>query len=67
MHLLWGGVKEFADGSLGSQTALFSQPYVQEESKAVTSGVRTIEKAYLAELVRQADAEGLQVIISPES
>lgn len=26
-RLFWGGVKEFADGSLGSRTALMHEPY----------------------------------------
>ncbi|GAX75631.1 hypothetical protein CEUSTIGMA_g3075.t1 [Chlamydomonas eustigma] len=32
-RLFWGGVKEFADGSLGSCTALMHEPYLGDECK----------------------------------
>lgn len=38
--LLWGGVKEFADGSLGSSTALFWEPYL-DASPANSSTLTT--------------------------
>mmetsp|Transcript_46271 Transcript_46271/g.148133 ORF Transcript_46271/g.148133 Transcript_46271/m.148133 type:complete len:522 (+) Transcript_46271:101-1666(+) len=37
-RLSWGGLKEFADGSLGSRTALFREPYSDAPD---TSGLRT--------------------------
>ncbi|KAL4431236.1 hypothetical protein ABPG75_006492 [Micractinium tetrahymenae] len=58
--LFWGGVKEFADGSLGSRTALFHQPYADQPG---SSGTRTIELAALRRLVADADAAGLQVAV----
>ena len=64
MHVFWGGLKEFADGSLGSRTALFHEPYVQAEGEDSTSGVRTIEKAVLTGMAVSADQAGLQVRFS---
>jgi predicted amidohydrolase YtcJ len=56
-----GGVKGYADGSLGSSTALFFAPY-SDDSK--TSGVYASEAIPLEKLegrVAAADAAGLQV------
>ncbi|KAL4419238.1 hypothetical protein ABPG77_001176 [Micractinium sp. CCAP 211/92] len=58
--LFWGGVKEFADGSLGSRTALFHQPYADQPG---SSGTRTIELDTLRQLVADADGAGLQVAV----
>ena len=57
MH--WGGLKDFADGSLGSQTALMHQPYANDPS---SRGVRLTAKETLADLATAADMTGLQVI-----
>lgn len=59
-YLFWGGLKEFADGSLGSSTALFHEPYVGSEGQ---EGVRNIATAKLQKLVQDADQAGLQVAI----
>lgn len=56
-----GGVKGYVDGSLGSSTALFYEPYSDDPK---TSGVYASEAIPLAKLearVAAADAAGLQV------
>jgi hypothetical protein len=57
-RLFWGGVKEFADGSLGSRTALMWEPYSDDPG---SSGTRTVDMAQLRERAVKADAAGLQV------
>src|SRR5712691_8693694 len=58
-----GGLKGFADGSLGSTTALFFEPYLDAPK---TSGIPSDEmfpEGAMLERVRGADRAGLQVII----
>src|SRR6266496_1891343 len=58
-----GGLKGFADGSLGSTTALFFEPYLDAPN---TSGIPSDEmfpEGAMLERVRGADHAGLQVII----
>ncbi len=58
-----GGLKGFADGSLGSTTALFFEPYLDAPN---TSGIPSDEmfpEGAMLERVRGADRAGLQVII----
>ena len=58
-----GGLKGFADGSLGSTTALFFQPYNDAPN---TSGIPSDEmfpEGAMLERVRGADRAGLQAII----
>jgi len=58
-----GGLKGFADGSLGSTTALFFKPYLDAPN---TSGIPADEmfpEGAMLERVRGADRAGLQVII----
>lgn len=62
-HVFWGGVKEFADGSLGARTALFFEPYTQEPDQPVTSGVRNIPLEELKDLAARADSADLQIAI----
>lgn len=57
-HLHWGGLKAFADGSLGSHTALMKEPYTDDPS---TNGIRLKPYLELEQLVQTADATGLQV------
>src|SRR5438477_9156006 len=58
-----GGLKGFADGSLGSTTALFFEPYLDApNTSGIPSGEMFPEGAML-ERVRGADRAGLQVII----
>src|SRR5262249_32379076 len=58
-----GGLKGFADGSLGSTTALFFKPYLDAPN---TSGIPSDEmfpEGAMLERVSGADRAGLQVII----
>jgi predicted amidohydrolase YtcJ len=58
-----GGLKGFADGSLGSTTALFFEPYNDAPStRGLLGGEMQPEGAMLAR-VRAADRAGLQVMI----
>lgn len=59
-RLWWGGLKAFVDGSLGSTTAWFYDPYDDEPE---TSGLMTTDTAQLRGWVRSADAAGLHVIV----
>jgi predicted amidohydrolase YtcJ len=58
-----GGLKGFSDGSLGSTTALFYEPYRDEPS---TSGIATDEmylEGAMLDRVLGADRAGLQIMI----
>jgi len=59
-QLWWGGLKGFVDGSLGSTTAWFYDPYADDPS---TSGLLTTDTASLRRWVLAGDEAGLQVII----
>jgi predicted amidohydrolase YtcJ len=62
-YLHIGGVKGFADGSLGSTTALFFQPYLDSPN---TSGIPSAELVHPEKMARNiegADAAGLQIAI----
>ncbi len=62
-YLHIGGVKGFADGSLGSTTALFFQPYLDAPQ---TSGIASAELANPEQMwsnIQHADAAGLQIAI----
>ncbi|HEY6987621.1 MAG TPA: amidohydrolase [Bryobacteraceae bacterium] len=62
-YLHIGGVKGFADGSLGSTTALFFAPYLDSPN---SSGIPSAELANPAQMwsdIEQADAAGLQIAI----
>jgi predicted amidohydrolase YtcJ len=54
------GVKGFVDGSLGSMTAFFSDPYQADPGNR---GLRVTDPSDLARCVRGADAAGLQVAV----
>ena len=54
----WGGVKGLADGSLGSRTAKFYEPYSDAPSER---GIWIIGRDKMRELVGEADRHGLQV------
>ncbi len=58
--LRWGGVKGFVDGSLGSTTAWFYEPFTDAPS---TSGLTMVEPKDLAERIEGADRAGLHVAI----
>jgi len=55
-----GGVKGYMDGSLGSTTALFYQPYQDDPS---TSGVLTTPEDSMRAWIGGADSAGLQVVV----
>ncbi|GMN51481.1 hypothetical protein TIFTF001_020637 [Ficus carica] len=55
-----GGVKAFADGSLGSRSALFYEPYVDEPQNY---GVQTMDYEKLINMTMASDSSGLQVAI----
>jgi predicted amidohydrolase YtcJ len=55
-----GLLKEYADGTLGSRTALLLEPYSDEPT---TRGLRRIPPEELDRLVATADAAGLQVAV----
>jgi len=55
-----GGVKGFMDGSLGSSTALFFEPYTQDPS---TCGLAVVDYATMKEYILRADKAGFQVTI----
>jgi predicted amidohydrolase YtcJ len=59
-RLFWGGVKAFVDGSLGSTTAWFYEPYDDEPS---TAGLMVTDTATLRQSIMAADAAGLHVIV----
>ena len=58
-RLFWGGVKAFVDGSLGSTTAWFNEPYADEPE---TAGLIVSDTAELRSAIHVSDAAGLQVI-----
>lgn len=58
--LRWGGVKGFADGSLGSTTAWFYQPYLDAPN---TSGLTVTDTVLLRKWILAADSAGLHVAI----
>jgi predicted amidohydrolase YtcJ len=55
-----GGVKLFADGSMGSGTAVFFEPYADDPS---TRGLLIQEPAALEKAMFDADAAGLQLAV----
>ena len=54
----WGGCKAVFDGSLGSRTALFYEPYLDEPG---TRGIVVSDPADLRRLIEGADKAGIQV------
>lgn len=59
-RLRWGGLKGFVDGSLGSTTAWFYQPY---DDAPDTRGLVVVDTLRLAQLITAADAAGLHVVV----
>jgi predicted amidohydrolase YtcJ len=58
--LRWGGLKGFVDGSLGSTTAWFHEPYHDEPSHR---GLLVTDSAELRRWITGADAAGLHVAV----
>lgn len=59
-RLFWGGVKGFVDGSLGSTTAWFYDPYDDDPS---TTGLMVTDTNELRTSIIGADAAGLHLIV----
>jgi hypothetical protein len=58
-----GGLKAFADGSLGSTTALFFEPYADAPQTAGLAADEMIPQSKLLEHILGADRAGLQVAV----
>ncbi len=58
-----GGLKGFADGSLGSTTALFYEPYSDAPSTSGIPAKEMIPASAMLERIRGADRAGLQVMV----
>lgn len=58
-----GGLKGFADGSLGSTTAFFYEPYNDAPDTHGLAGDEMFPEGKMFERVRSADRAGLQVMI----
>jgi predicted amidohydrolase YtcJ len=56
--LRWGGLKGFMDGSLGSTTAAFFEPYLDAPN---TRGLLVTDSATMRDWILSADSAGLQV------
>jgi predicted amidohydrolase YtcJ len=59
-YVWWGGLKGFVDGSLGSTTALFYDPYLDDPT---TSGLLVNDTTALRQHILAADAAGLHLAI----
>ncbi|KAG9459636.1 hypothetical protein H6P81_004144 [Aristolochia fimbriata] len=55
-----GGAKAFSDGSLGSNSALFYEPYVDEPQN---NGLQLTDKDWLLEMMMTLDKLGLQIAV----
>ncbi len=58
-----GGLKGFADGSLGSTTALFFEPYLDAPGTAGLAGSEMIPESKMLNHIVDADRAGLQVAV----
>jgi predicted amidohydrolase YtcJ len=58
--LSWGGLKGFMDGSLGSTTAAFYEPYLDAPG---TRGLLVTDSATRRQEILSADSAGLQVVV----
>lgn len=59
-RLWWGGLKGMVDGSLGSTTALFYEPYLDEPD---TRGLLVNDTTAIRHYVMDADAAGLHLAV----
>jgi predicted amidohydrolase YtcJ len=62
-HLHIGALKGFADGSLGSTTALFFQPYLDAPNTSGIASAELVDAASMWHNIQHADAAGLQIAI----
>ncbi len=58
-----GALKGFSDGSLGSTTALFFDPYVDAPNERGLPNAQMIPESAMQERITRADAAGLQVVV----
>lgn len=58
-----GGLKGFSDGSLGSTTALFYEPYRDDPSTSGIAGDEMYPEGAMLKRVTEADRAGLQIMI----
>lgn len=58
-----GGLKGFADGSLGSTTALFFEPYLDDPKTAGLPSDEMIPESRMLERIVSADGAGLQLAV----
>lgn len=58
-----GGLKGFADGSLGSTTALFYEPYRDDPATSGIAGDEMYPEGAMLERALKADKAGLQIMI----
>ena len=58
-----GGLKGFADGSLGSTTALFYEPYKDDPATSGIAGDEMHPEGAMLKRVVEADRAGLQILI----
>ena len=58
-----GGLKGFSDGSLGSTTALFYEPYRDDPSTSGIAGDEMYPEGAMLKRVLEADRAGLQIMI----
>lgn len=58
--LRWGGLKGFVDGSLGSTTAWFYQPYLVAPH---STGLQVTDTNLLRQWIMQADSAGLHIAV----
>jgi predicted amidohydrolase YtcJ len=62
-HLHIGGLKGFADGSLGSTTALFFAPYLDSPNTSGIASDELINPNKMWKSIEEGDAAGLQIAI----
>jgi len=58
-----GGLKAFVDGSLGSSTALFFEPYTDDPRVSGIFAADMFPEGIMEQRIRAADAAGLQVAV----
>ncbi|HTT62522.1 MAG TPA: amidohydrolase [Bryobacteraceae bacterium] len=58
-----GGLKGFADGSLGSTTALFFEPYLDAPNTSGLANSEMIPESKMQKRILEADRAGLQIAI----
>ena len=62
-RLRFGGLKGFVDGSLGSQTALFDEPYLDHPENRGVLAAEMFPEGLMEDRVAAADKAGLQTAI----